>query len=117
MSSQGGKEKRAHLLVRGVHGRVLDAQRLAVLEVQGIGHSGRRKDDALAVLLLQPLMEHVHVQQPQKPKPQPEALSFRYYSPNPSAAVDGRTCDILSWRASIARDIINCGLALNPQLQ
>ena len=35
--------------------------------LQGVGHGRRGQNDALPVLLLQALVEHVHVQEPQEP--------------------------------------------------
>ena len=45
---------------------VLDLQALPAKQVQRVRHGGRRGEDARAVLLLQALQEHLHVQQAQE---------------------------------------------------
>lgn len=47
-------------------GGVLNLQALPAEEIQSVWHGGRRGDHARAVLLLQALQKHLHVQQAQE---------------------------------------------------
>ena len=54
--------------VAEAHSRVLDVQACPIREVNAEGHRGGRADDGGPILLLQALVEDLHVQQAQEPE-------------------------------------------------